>query len=389
MNVLLKLVLRINAREIVRMIYAGILGRNPDEEGLEAYSNELIRSSQLARLLDDISGSREAWERNLYRHSPELVRLAFLGLLNREPEEEALDTFVAKLRESKDLPALLSDIGQSQEHWTNLLRAKKWRHPALSYGEDTWVFLHIEKTAGTSLQNMLVDSFGAKRVYREHADTLYLRSPAELSGYTIFAGHFNHDSLSYIPKRKLNLFTFVREPKKRLISLYNFWRAHEAAAPSYHVGMQRASEHDIGAFFQLEEIVNRPDIWNHMTWCIIGDRQWNTWRTLLQEAKNATRLQALKDIRQAIIDRLREFTFIGIQEDFARSCELLFRLFDRPQPTVRADHSLEQLSTAHCYIKMIKNPSTTSNVDTTLEQLVELDKIIYEEARNLYAERLA
>ena len=107
---------------------------------------------------------------------------------------------------------------------------------------------------------MLVESFGGK-VYHKHSDVLHLHSPAELCTYSVFAGHFNHDSLAFIPRRKLSIFTLVREPKQRLLSLYNFWRAHDPNAPGFHERMRLANDLDLETFYRSDEVVHRCDTW--------------------------------------------------------------------------------------------------------------------------------
>src|SRR5205823_2708545 len=183
------------------------------------------------------------------------------------------------------------------------------------YNETTWVFLHVEKTGGTSLQNMLLQSFGAARVYHEHNDSLHLHSPAQLSMYSVFAGHFNYDSLAFIPRRQLKLLTFGPEPMPR------------------------------------------------------G--------------------RVIESLRAPIRERLREFSFVGLQENFTGSCRELFRIMGRPCPDERADHSVEQLSGTSSYIRKSARPVLTPRAIEVMADLVELDAMLYEEAKTLYTLRLA
>lgn len=434
-----------NAGELVQTVYRALLRREPEAPALQAYSSQLRETKRLADLLHVIGRSQEHWETLLGDKAEELVRVAFAALLNREPEEAALKAYAAQLKESKRLGELFSAISRSQEHWQHLLvqraeelvaavyrgllsrepdkvglaghvavfkttgnltdvvaaigksqeRERKLRtdqelpHPALSYDHRTWVFLHVEKTAGTSLQNMLVDSFGARNVYREHADVLYLHCPAELSQYSVFAGHFNHDSLAFIPRRTLNIFTFVREPRERLISLYTFWRAHLPEAPGFHEMMRLANDLDIESFYRCDKLTSRCDTWNHMTWCIMGDRQWREWRLLLCDKTGDDRAELVRQLGRVIRKRVREFCFVGLQEDFARSYRLLFGILERPCPEERADHSVANLAAMHSHFRRLAKPEVTSATTQAIETLAELDTILYEEAKILYAERLS
>lgn len=382
-----RLLQRDRAEDVVRAAFAGLLDREPEPASLEAYVGQFRDGAGLAALLAEIGHSQEHWVRLLEEHAEELVGAIYRGLLGREPDSVGLAAYVSQFQDSKDLAEVVAGIGHSRERTRKLKEQQEWPHPALSYEARTWVFLHVQKTAGTSLQNMLVEAFGSSNVYREHADVLHLHSPAELSMYSLFAGHFNHDSLAFIPRRKLSIFTLVREPKQRLLSLYNFWRAHEPSAPGFHEPMKLANELDIETFYGCDEIAQRRDTWNHMTWCVMGDRRWKQWRLLLAGVAADQRKQAIDGFRPQIRERLRGFSFVGLQEDFAESCRLLFRILGRACPKPRADHSVAKLSATHAHIKRTTKPALTSRVDAAMSPLVEIDTILYEEAKALYEER--
>jgi hypothetical protein len=372
--------------DVVKAVFQALLGRDPEPEALRAYAKHLQQTKCLSDLMREVGESQEHWQRLLDARAEELVGALYRGLLGREPDTRGLRAYAEKLRTTRNLPALVASLANSQERATSA-RAKQWAHPSASYDEDTWVFLHVQKTAGTSLQNMLVETFGEAQVYREHGDALYLHSPAELSSYALFAGHFTHDSLSFIPRRKVNVFTFVREPKERLLSLYNFWRAHEPDAPAFHAGMQLAKQVGPEEFFRHDETLKSEETWNHMTWCLMGGRRWHEWRELLAHKGAKERRRALAGLRSAIRKQLASFAFVGLQEDFARSCALLFGILGRPCPSERSDHSVERLSTEHRYIRNISKPPITSGVSEAMDSLSELDAILYEEARALHLER--
>ncbi|MQR00797.1 DUF4214 domain-containing protein [Glaciimonas soli] len=116
-----QLVLKLYARKIAHSAYIGILGREPDENGLASYTKEIASTGNLSTILGDFSRSREAWERNFYLHPDELVRLIFQGLLARAPEAEALYTYTEELAQTKDLSGILSALTHSQEHWEKLM----------------------------------------------------------------------------------------------------------------------------------------------------------------------------------------------------------------------------------------------------------------------------
>jgi hypothetical protein len=380
---------RESAEDLVRAAFVSLLEREPEEAALKAYADNLRRGQSLREVLSEVGHSKEHWQLLRREHAEETVTALFRALLKRDPDSAGLEGHAAHFRASNDLEGLISAIGNSREHEMMLRKDPEWPHPARSYNERTWVFLHVEKTGGTSLQNMLLQSFGAAQVYNEHNDLLHLHSPAELSMYSVFAGHFNYDSLAFIPRRELKLFTFVREPMQRLLSLYHFWRSHDPSAPRFHESMKRAQELSIEAYYASSDVGRWPSTWNHMTWSVMGERQWRQWRRLLAGVRGEKRARVIESLRAPIRERLQEFCFVGLQENFAASCRELFCIMGRPCPEERADHSVEQLSTTSAYIRKTDRPVLTPRALEVMADLVELDAILYEEAKTLYALRLA
>src|SRR5947207_1247200 len=381
--------LEARSEELVLTLYRLTFGRDPGSAILKSYASRLKERGDLSCLLADIGASEEFWQHQVAHRAGDLVRAAYRSLLRREPEDAALTCYAEQLKEHKSLEQLLGAIGQSQERDTMLRKDGDWPHPARSYNETTWVFLHVEKTGGTSLQNMLLQSFGAARVYHEHNDSLHLHCPAQLSMYSVFAGHFNYDSLAFIPRRQLKLFAFVREPMQRLLSLYHFWRSHDPSAPRFHESMKLAQELGIETYYAASEVARSRSTWNHMTWCVMGDRQWGQWRRLLAGVRGERRVRVIESLRAPIRERLREFAFVGLQENFTGSCRELFRIMGRPCPDERADHSVEQLSATSSYIRKSARPVLTPRAIEVMADLVELDPLLHEEAKTLYELRLA
>ena len=380
------------AEQLVSAVYQGLLNRDLDEEAQRKYVTQLREKGNVAQLLATIARSEEHWELLIGLRAEDLVRAAYRGLLKRDPDEEGLAAHVGKLLRHRDPAALISEVARSDEHWSMLTTQKSWPHPTLSYDHPAIVFLHIEKTAGTSVQNMLLEAFPKEQVYREHRDTLYRRSPAELSAYSVFAGHFNHDSLALIPRRELQLITFVREPKKRLASLYHFWRAHEPSHPNYGGGLALANELTMAEFFGRPEFEWDGGVSNHMTWAIMGERWWQEWQQALRSAQDANAVNEILStaIRPAVRQRLREFAFLGIQEDFNRSVELLFCILGRPLPALRADHSVEALMQANPHFKKsLERQPMDSATERLAERLVTIDNIVYAEAKIAYTRQLS
>lgn len=85
-------------------------------------------------------------------------------------------------------------------------------------------FLHIPKTAGTSLVQAMVGNFAADRVMPDVLvyDLENQNAKRMRQKYDLLYGHVGMDVLSPVATQ---IVTVVREPTDRVVSLYNYWRS--------------------------------------------------------------------------------------------------------------------------------------------------------------------
>jgi hypothetical protein len=85
-------------------------------------------------------------------------------------------------------------------------------------------FLHIPKTAGTSVTKWLADRLDYGMICpAKNWDQLVMIGPQELAKYRVFAGHFGIDLEPFL-QRKITTATLLRDPLKRTISHYRHVR---------------------------------------------------------------------------------------------------------------------------------------------------------------------
>jgi hypothetical protein len=108
-------VVRFCAEEIVDAIYRGALTRPPESAGREQYVSALSRTRDLGAVFKDVLSSQEFHKIRLTALAPELVRRTFQGLLGRDPEPTALDSYAKRFAVNHDLGAVVVDIVQSEE----------------------------------------------------------------------------------------------------------------------------------------------------------------------------------------------------------------------------------------------------------------------------------
>ena len=83
------------------------------------------------------------------------------------------------------------------------------------------VFIHVQKTGGTSLRRALSKHFPAEEICEERFNKLREWAPEELNRYRLFAGHFSFSSLTHIRGPKI-IIMLLREPRARLLSYFNY-----------------------------------------------------------------------------------------------------------------------------------------------------------------------
>ena len=310
-------------------------------------------------------------------------------MLDRPPDLSGLREYSALLAQRRNLADVLRRLVNSDEFAKLRTNPKKIPDPMATYDQPTVVFLHIQKTAGSSLNHLLAAAYGSRNICFCNSDGIYKLSAGELSRYCVFTGHLNYDSLLYIPRRNLSVLCFVREPKKRLLSIYYYWRAHEPTHPDYSLGPRTANELALLPFLQDRRVISRPEVWNHMTWALMGERKWREWRELLRSGQQTE--QVLDEARTAIAKRLRELSFVGLQEDFDRSVDLLFAALGKSRPKVvpTLNNLSDRMNNDPHFKKEMKTQETGPSVEAALDQLLQLDAILYDEAKRLFEERVS
>ena len=91
--------------------------------------------------------------------------------------------------------------------------------------QEQLIFLHIPKTAGSSLNKMLSEAYGVADQYIHYNSTLNLIKDAKRRERPVILGHIHYDALQVLsPVRQV--ITFLREPVARTISAFEFMKSH-------------------------------------------------------------------------------------------------------------------------------------------------------------------
>lgn len=123
------------------------------------------------------------------------------------------------------------------------------------------LFLHIQKTAGTSVQEMARAVYGNDAVC-SHGDFLTI-GRAGCEAYDFVSGHFGVAFAKPLLEGRYT-FTFLRDPISRIVSLYSFLSKQDANQSKL---AEVAKRHDLKGFImRAKEPEFAPHIWNHQVW---------------------------------------------------------------------------------------------------------------------------
>jgi hypothetical protein len=244
-------------------------------------------------------------------------------------------------------------------------------------------FLHIPKTAGSSIGRYFERSFPASEICPLwNWDDLATARPETLDQYRVFRGHFQGFLPGYLG-RKLMMLTMLRDPLERTISCYSYAR-YNADYP-FHARAMAST---------LREYCLHPEtrwrIENYQTTCILtvlwsaGIRYDPEFETLFRPSyplhraiEHTTSRGVPPDVLAALAAiALKQFAAVGITEAFSQSLEKFSRVLGVPvvNDAIRANETPRRLAAAELD-------------DATLETIRELttaDRILYDQVRERF-----
>jgi hypothetical protein len=172
-------------REGVEFTYRLLLGRAPENEKAIAYG---LAAGTLEEFRRRVMGGSE-FARVIQRDCPPSLRRMLLAEAQQAPEEAAA-----------------------------VIAAKRPRI----------VFLHIMKTAGSSIRQRLEDLAEGAPVWRRDVDGLPgAVGQEQLAPYRVVMGHFTIRDALHVPAPR-RIFTVLRDPVARIVSYYHFMHRHRA-----------------------------------------------------------------------------------------------------------------------------------------------------------------
>jgi hypothetical protein len=238
-------------------------------------------------------------------------------------------------------------------------------------GADGWsaqrvIFLHIAKTAGTSLVDYLRRRLPAGSVL-SHGD--FLKFPGQrlepelVKGYRLISGHFGYAQIAAYMAGHYSV-TFLRDPMARVLSFYKFC-LHEDMQKRFPVA-RSAAQLSVDEFMTSTrpEIVEMLD--NQQTWQL-AEMYWTADRQRLAHLSDT-------DLLELAEGHLQNFSLVGFTDTFAEDFCRVISAMGLPQP----GRVPQQLRTTEPILPLQLKPETLA----TLKDRLGLDYQLYERARS-------
>ena len=320
--------------------------------------------------------------------APSDVVNGYVWLLGRRPSAEEVAASCAYFGTQDDpLHAFQHGIMISEEFRLRRIHVQQlMRVDAVDLTRRKLVFLHIEKCGGTSLRSMLLSQVPAGRVCPERFNGLADWTGNELAAYDLFAGHFDLACCGVVPGPSA-VFTMLREPNARLLSLYNFWKAHRPH-PSFGertlVGLaQRLTAVD---FFSHGTVVRHPNIRDAM----VGQLTRRIASPILPHGFAALQdddaiLAAPEQALEAAWQALTGLAGFGLVEQFEPSRLLLNHLLGLDMQRHEPQQVLLSLVSPMLEERRAPEPMSSS-LASVLEALTPLDRQLYRRAVTRFEE---
>jgi len=128
----------LSLRELASEICEGLTGQETESELLQSYISRFLGSQELKVLISELSTSSDCWSNLFYSRPWDLVRIAYLGILGREPDIKGRAHYAERLEKERDFVAILKDLLSSEEFLVKIFQDKLNQDPiraALSHAE--------------------------------------------------------------------------------------------------------------------------------------------------------------------------------------------------------------------------------------------------------------
>jgi hypothetical protein len=248
--------------------------------------------------------------------------------------------------------------------------------------DDRLIFLHIEKTAGTTAHHILAQHFAEDQICPERFGNMAFWDARNFEPYRYFSMHASLRMINPIPQPR-KIVTFLREPVARLLSHYNFWRSAKDefidSENLEHVRFMKTL--DLKALLSPQPLALLPDFWNIYTHRLAGD---------LHVSPSGKPWRDELEVLETALENLSNLTALGLTEYPALSFQRIAEDLCIPN---RYDGVRLNVSSTNADVspEAFERSDLSPLDDETMERVAgatRLDRHVYDAARRLFQDRL-
>jgi hypothetical protein len=261
---------------------------------------------------------------------------------------------------------LLGRAWKPFEHGGRLLARRRWQKIARSLGHEKIIFIHLQKTAGTTAVRYLRHFFAPERSM-SHGDCLEIPR-GQLRDYDFISGHFGIDYVEDILAGNYS-FTFLREPVERVVSQYTFLNQAPRSEKT-----DRFPLFAMGRRLTLDEFVRSTN--EEVTTVVENMQAWQLAYSYSAESRNELGAVSDDELLERAMANLAKLTRVGFKETFDRDFTAI--LADLRLPTPGKWGRLNRTP------KPVPVESVDPETRAIIESRVAVDLRLYEHARDTY-----
>jgi Sulfotransferase family len=312
----------------------------------------------------------------------EEIRCGYLYVLGRDPESERVYDLFANHASVLDFRRTLirSDEGQRVMRSQLPITVK---HPYFDLDRVAVCFIHLEKTGGTSLYEVLKNGFDPQRITSSHLamDALHSLSLSEITKYDLIAGHFDYATTIALPRPQIKRIALFRDPIDRLISFYRFHKAHPIAKRRMNF-VELAQDLTPMEFFRHERVRSSPRLNNAYL------RTFGTCLSL--PVASETKGNETSESRELAATRIRELDAVGITERMQESVTLICGVLGFfPPDKMHRHHRTDDFATRNQGFSKPEPIERSAELEAAMEPLISMDLDLYRVAKETFSSRLA
>lgn len=239
-------------------------------------------------------------------------------------------------------------------------------------------FLHIPKTAGSTLQHLMRQHVSSSCVCPAGSWTTLLNlDKAEIARYKLFQGHF-YGQTGFGIGQSCFSFTILRDPVERALSHYG----HIVRDPEHYLHQRAMELRSIDAF--LEDPVTRMTVSNFQARMLALDVDVEAiYRDLSDEQKSTWFLERFietnefglygQELLEVVKKKLETFAFVGVTEKLNEAIALLCYKLSWRYP--------DKITNQNVNTSRLKRGDVAQSTLAHLERLNEVDLALYEWAQ--------